>query len=392
MATDLAPITPSVLKWARLSIGVSLDEAAQRAGVTAQRIEGWESGKDEPTVAKLRQLAKLYQRPLAIFFLPEPPLDFDPLRDFRRLADEPDHSWSRALHKVYRRALMQQEVTSELLEDDDLPTSGIPALAVTADPEAAAAIARDALGITLATQFSWRQPESALKGWLEAVESLGALVLRTSEVNLGEMRGFSLGGDNVPIVVINALDSPRGQIFTLAHEFAHLTLREGGLCNLLEPDSGAAKQIETWCNAFAGALLMPQESLLSNELVGPPGQRDWNEDTLVQLSQTYGVSREAVLRRLVTLGRANWNFYLDRRQAYIVAYEQQREDERARRRSKPGGPPPYRMAVRDRGKPYVRLVLDAYHREAISPSSLSTLLGLKLKHIPALEQEAATGS
>ncbi len=391
MATDLAPITPSVLKWARLSIGVSTEEASRRAGVTPERVEGWESGEEEPTVAKLRSLAKLYQRPLAIFFLPEPPTDFDALRDFRKLPDDPDHTWSRSLHKVYRRALLQQETTAELLEDGDEFEIAIPALDVSTDPESAGAVARTALGIDLPTQFAWRQPEDALKGWVEAVESVGALVLRTSEVPLREMRGFSLGSGDIPAVVLNALDSPRGQVFTLAHEFAHLTLREGGLCDLLEPDTGTARRIERWCNAVAGAILMPRESLLDNDVLGPPGEREWDEDVLIQLSHRYGVSREAVLRRMVTLGRASWDFYLGRRQEYVAAYEALREEERALRRSKPGGPPPYRMAIRDRGKPYVRLILDAYHRDQISPSSLSTLLGLKLKHVAALEREAGTG-
>lgn len=91
MATDLAPVTPSVLKWARESLGASLEEAAKRAGMTVERVSAWEAGEAEPTVAKLRELAKLYQRPLSIFFLPEPPIDYDTLRDFRRLPGQPDH-------------------------------------------------------------------------------------------------------------------------------------------------------------------------------------------------------------------------------------------------------------------------------------------------------------
>ena len=393
MATDLAPITPSVLEWARLSIGVSPEDAAQRAGVTAERLASWESGAAEPTVAKLRQLAQLYQRPLALFFLPEPPVDFDALRDFRRLPGKPDHAWSRPLHKVYRRAVLQQEVTAELREEEEgqvLPT--VPALDLSVDPEEAGARVRTALGVPLREQFGWQKPEDAFSGWLEAVESLGAFVLRTSDVAMDEMRGFSIGSGSVPVVVINALDSPRGQVFTLAHEFAHLALREGGLCDLLEPDDDAARRIEVWCNAVAGAMLLPRASFLSNPKVAPPGRREWDDAVLSQLSDRYGVSREAVLRRLVTLNRATWDFYLRRRAEYLVAYEEQREEERARRRSSPGGPPPYRMAVRDRGKPYVRLVLDAYHRDAISPSSLSSLLGLKLKHVAALEQEAGIGA
>ena len=389
MATDLAPITPSVLEWARLSIGVSPEDAARRAGVTAERLASWESGAAEPTVAKLRQLAQLYQRPLAVFFLPEPPVDFDALRDFRRLPGKPDHAWSRPLHKVYRRAVLQQEVTAELREEEESHVlATVPALDLSVDPEEAGARARDALGVPLREQFGWQKPEDAFSGWLEAVESLGALVLRTSDVALEEMRGFSIGSGSVPVVVINALDSPRGQVFTLAHEFAHLALREGGLCDLLEPDDDAARRIEVWCNAVAGAMLLPRAPFLSDPKVAPPGHRGWDEAVLGQLSDRYGVSREAVLRRLVTLNRATWDFYLRRRDEYLVAYAQQRDEKRARRRSSGGGPPPYRMAVRDQGKPYVRLVLDAYHRDAISPSSLSSLLGLKLKHVAALEQEA----
>jgi Zn-dependent peptidase ImmA (M78 family)/transcriptional regulator with XRE-family HTH domain len=389
MPTELAPVTPSVLVWARQTIGVPLEDAARRAGVTVDRVQAWEAGEAEPTVAKLRELAKLYQRPLSVFFLPEPPTDFDALRDFRKLPDNPDHAWSRALHKVYRRAVLQQEIAAELVEaEGETPTSLVPSVSTSTDPEEAGRVARTALGITLATQFGWRQPEEAFAGWLEAVEGLGVMVLRTSDVPITEMRGFSLGGGAIPVIMINALDAPRGQVFSLAHEFAHLMLREGGLCDLLEPDSGAGRAIEVWCNAVAGAILMPSESLLDNDIVGPAGRREWEEDVLSQLSQRYGVSKEAVLRRLVTLRRATWDFYLERRQAYLLAYAEQREEERRRRRAKDGGPPPHRMAIRDRGRPYVRLVLDAYHRDTISASSLSTLLGLKLRHLPALEREA----
>ena len=93
------------------------------------------------------------------------------------------------------------------------------------------------------------------------------------------------------------------------------------------------------------------------------------------------------MRRLVTLGRASLDFYLRKHVEYRDAYDDQRAQEQVRRRGATGGPPPYRMTIRDRGKPYVRLVLDAYHREAISPSSASNLLSLKLKHLPALERE-----
>lgn len=388
MPTDLAPVTPDVLRWARESIGVPLELAAQRAGVSPERVAAWEGGSAEPTVSKLKALAKLYQRPLAIFFLPEPPLDFDALRDFRKLPEQVDHSWSRPLHKVYRRAVEQQEIAAELLEEEGEDSSvAVPAVTLDTDLEAAGEIARNALGITLDDQFSWRQPEEALTGWLRAVEGLGVLVLRSSEVPVAEMRGFSLGVGRVPVIVVNALDWPRGQLFTLLHEFAHVMLREGGLCNLLEPDTGVTRRVETFCNAVASAILMPASVFLDNDVVGPQGPREWDADVLAQLSGRYGASREAVLRRLVTLNRASWDYYLARRSEWLEAYAKARQEERARRKESKGGPPPHRMAIRDRGRPYVRLVLDAYYREAIGASDVSRLLGLKLKHLGALERE-----
>lgn len=389
MATDLAPVTPSVMRWARESIGASLEDAAKRANVSVERIITWEAGEEEPTVAKLRDLAKLYQRPFSVFFLAEPPTRFDVMRDFRRLPDQDDHSWSRPLHKVYRRALDQQEVAIELMEDEGTePRSLVPAVTIEWSPEEAGAIAREALAVTLDQQFSWRKPENSFAGWLQAVEALGVFVLRTSDVSTKEMRGFSITGA-VPVIVVNALDWPRGQVFTLLHEFAHLMLREGGLCDLLEPTSRAAKRIETWCNAVAAATLIPASAFLDNEVVGPPGVREWDDAVLSQLSTRWGASQEAIVRRLVTLGRASEAFYRIKRRQYQEAYDAQRAEEQARRRASTsrGGPPPYRMAIRDRGRPYVRMVLDAYHRDVLSPSSTSQLLSLKLKHLQALEHE-----
>jgi Zn-dependent peptidase ImmA (M78 family)/transcriptional regulator with XRE-family HTH domain len=388
MATDLAPVTPDVLRWARETVGVTLSDAAARAGVSQERVQAWESGEEEPTLAKLRALAKLYQRPLSVFFLPKPPTAFDAMRDFRRLPGSMDHSWSRALHKVYRRAIEQQAAAAELMEaDGETPESAVPRATVETSPEHVGELVRQTLGVTLADQFSWLKPEDAFAGWMEAVESTGVLVLRTSDVAMEEMRGFSISTGPIPVIVVNALDWPRGQVFTLLHEVAHLMLREGGLCDLLEPDSGQGRQVEAWCNAVAAATLMPASSFLDNDVLRPQGIRTWDDEVLAQLSGRWGASQEAVIRRLVTLRRASMAFYLQKRAEYQTAYAERREDERIRRRQSRGGPPPYRMTVRDRGKPYVRLVLDAYQRDQITASSVSNLLSLKLKHLAALERE-----
>jgi len=389
VATDAAPVTASVLRWARESVGATLDEAARRAGVSEERVIAWEEGNDEPTLAKLRALAKLYQRPISVFFLDEPPREFDAMRDFRRLPDPDSGSWSRALHKAFRRSVEQQEIMAELLRADGIDVGDrVPHAAIEEDPEVVASRAREALGVSIEAQHRWREPDTAVKAWLEALESLGILVLRTSDVPTSEMRGFSLPGD-VPVAMINAMDPPRAQAFTAIHELSHLMLHAEGVCDLVGPRSGESAQVEPWCNAVAAATLMPRKEFLEGLGDAAEFMPSWDEEVIGQLSDRWSVSREAIVRRLVSLGLTSRAFYSAKRDEYQKANERWREEERARRRTHKGGPPPYRMAIRDRGRPYVRLVLDAYQRNELSAASLSRLLALRTRHIAALEREVS---
>ncbi len=87
------------------------------------RVQQWESGDVRPTIAQLRSAAAAYKRPLAVFFLPEPPVTFDAMRDFRRHPDAGAGQWSPELHGEYRRALRQRDNAIELAELDDDPPS-----------------------------------------------------------------------------------------------------------------------------------------------------------------------------------------------------------------------------------------------------------------------------
>lgn len=70
-----------------MSAALTVEEAAKRLGQPPDRLAAWEPGEERLSVAQLRDAARVYKRPLAVFYLPEPPRDFQPLRDFRRLPD-----------------------------------------------------------------------------------------------------------------------------------------------------------------------------------------------------------------------------------------------------------------------------------------------------------------
>ena len=390
--TERLEVEAAVLIWARKTIGMDVEQAAKRAGVSVARLQEFESGTLGPTLPQLRKLAETYSRPLAVFFLDEPPKDFDAMSDFRRLPATVLADWSPNLHKIFRRAVAQRDVTAELREeegDDDTGWAFDDAQA-SGSPESAAASARHTLGITLAQQERWRNPNESLNGWVAATEALGILVLQSSEVSLNEMRGFSIVESSPAVIVLNGSDSPRGRLFTLAHEIGHLVLRSGGLCDLHETVTPMVeKDAEVFCNEFAASLLMPRKEFLQHPLLTSSiGPREWSDAELEQIGRRFGASKEATLRRLVTLGRATMTFYLGRRQVFVAAYEAQRAEERRRaKEDERGGFVPLDvMRVRDLGKPFVRMVLDAYDRRSITASTLSDYLGVKLRHVPKIAE------
>jgi Zn-dependent peptidase ImmA (M78 family) len=251
------------------------------------------------------------------------------------------------------------------------------------DSDRFAAQARQVLGVTLEEQRGWRGPYDALHGWIAALERIAILVFQTGAVPLEEVRGFSISADVYPVVVVNAKDSPRGRVFTLIHEFAHVLLNRGGLCDLHTARRGNSQEeeIEVFCNQVAGSFLLPSTEFLSEPIVAGKALRaNWEEAEVRRLAEKYSVSQEVVLRRLLTLGRISQSFYRQRRQELVDAYRREAE------RSQGGFVPYHVLKTRDLGRAFIRLVLEAYHTETINSSDVAEMLGVKLKHLPTIEQ------
>jgi transcriptional regulator with XRE-family HTH domain len=79
-----ALVTPSIMKWARERARLSTKQAAERIGQPVEEIEAWEKGEKYPSTAQARKASEAYKRSLAVFYLAEPPTDFDTIKDFRQ--------------------------------------------------------------------------------------------------------------------------------------------------------------------------------------------------------------------------------------------------------------------------------------------------------------------
>lgn len=223
-----ALINHELLIWARKNAGLNIDQASKKVGVPAERLASWESGENRPTINQLRRLAQAYKRPMAVFYLPEPPRDFQPLRDYRRLTATPREPESPGLLLEVRRAWARREIATELYRDLDEKPPQFPITTSTADdPEGLALKIRAELGITPEIQSRFGGEHKALNWWRDSLESKGILVFQATAVDVSEMRGFSLTDRPLPVVVVNIKDSPLARIFSMLHELVHVSTAKG---------------------------------------------------------------------------------------------------------------------------------------------------------------------
>lgn len=379
-----AVVKRELLEWARSDAGFTLEQAAKRIAVRPERLAEWEAGTRWPTITQLRKIAEVYHRPLAVFFLDVPPKAFSAMHDFRRLAGVGPEPESPKLNLQVRRAYQRREVALDLFRELGEPFPALPfTLKLSDDPEDAGARIREALRLPLETQFAWKDDREAFNAWRAALEESGVLVFQAIRVEVREMRGFSISETPLPAIVVNRKDAQRGRIFTLLHEYTHILLGLGGLCDLGEVGLGTPEdeRIEVFCNRVAAAALLPREALLRMDVVRtqPTGTMTWSDEALQEIATQFNVSVEAVLRRLLTLGRTSTKFYQQRREALLKAYATAMKKRR-------GFVPPGQEPLSTGGRLFVRLVLQGYYQEKITSSDLSDFLSVRLNHLPKIEQ------
>jgi Zn-dependent peptidase ImmA (M78 family)/transcriptional regulator with XRE-family HTH domain len=382
--TVRAIATPDVLRWGRESAGYETEVAARRMQVPISRLEDWESGNAHPTMNQLRKLADIYKRPLSVFFLPKRPRDVgnDP-QDFRHLPGRRTGDFSPALRFQLRLARERRQIAIDLMKELELQA---PHLAIAAtlndDPERLGTRLRERIGVTVGTQTQWRQPYDALHAWRGLIEAAGVLVFQASGVEVGEMRGFSLADDPLPIVVTNTKDAPNGRIFTMLHELCHVVLNRPGMCELDEDRTRPPEEqmVEVFCNHVAGAALVPISDLLLDYDVAEHHGATWSENELTAIARRFAVSKIVILRRLLIAGRTEQQFYHEKQ------IEWQENARAAAEAPSNAIVTPDRRAVSEAGRTFVRLVLQSYYSDRITLNDVSKFLHVRLKHLPKIEQ------
>jgi transcriptional regulator with XRE-family HTH domain len=201
-ATEHAPVTPAVLTWARERAGYSVEDVAHRLRIKPERVAKWEAGEARLTFRRVDALARLFHRPTAIFYMPQPPDErLPPTKDFRAGgAGEPD---TPGLRYQLRLADERRRIAVDLAEglDEDVRRFDF-RTATTENTDDAGTRLRRLLGLPPPTDSSWSRPPPAYNRWREAAEARGILVFQAPYSELEGVRGFSIYERSLSVVVV----------------------------------------------------------------------------------------------------------------------------------------------------------------------------------------------
>jgi Zn-dependent peptidase ImmA (M78 family)/DNA-binding XRE family transcriptional regulator len=304
-------ITPALLVWARERAGLDQANVARKVGVNPEVIQSWESGISKPTLRQAEKLANALRVPFGYLFLSKPPQTVSSIPDFRRLPQYQLGRFSPELETVLNDAKRKQAWLREWrIEESFPPLDFIGKFSTEDHPKSIAKDIRSVLQLPAPTAYRLNNWRDHLGRLVDHAEKAGIVVIRNGVVlsdnhrplDLEEFRGFNLADKYAPLVFINAQDSIAGQIFTLAHELAHLWLGKEGVSNPLTSENPIELPgIERFCNQIAAELLVPEQIFLekwkSRERSTPTIL-----DSAQQLAEEFKVSILVILLRAYELG------------------------------------------------------------------------------------------
>jgi len=318
-----------MLLWACERAGYEPEDLAGRL----RQLAGWISGEKQPTMRQLEKFARLTHTPIGFLFLPEPPDEPLPVPDFRTVSGSRGERPSPdLLDTVYAMQRRQSWLREALIEDEADPLPFVGSARLSDPPDAVGREMRRMVGLGdgwAAQVGTWKAAVGTLR---RAIERLGIMAVINGVVgnntsralHVDEFRGFALSDPYAPLIFVNGADARAAQMFTLAHELAHIWLGAGGLTGF-EGLFPGGHEVEEWCNRAAAEFLVP-----ARDLQGRWAEAKQGASPFETLARWFKVSPIVAARRALDLG------WIDR-EAFLEFYEDYSDRDRSKGDSLRGG-------------------------------------------------------
>jgi Zn-dependent peptidase ImmA (M78 family) len=333
MAETVA-IQPELIRWAIDRSGLSPEDLAK----AFPKLEEWKTGERQPTFKQLELFASKTMTPLGYLFLQSPPEEKLPIPDFRTVGDRPvDRPSPNLIDTIHTMQRRQGWMRDYLMEEGQEPLEYVASAKDSRNVTSLARAIRQSLGLEEGWAEGYATWEDALRALRNAAERVGILVSTNSVVGLNthrpldpqEFRGFVLCDEYAPLIFVNGADSKSAQMFTLAHELAHIWVGAEGLFNLIQT-LPHRDETERFCNASAAEFLIPGDKLRARWAEAKSQSRPFHA-----IARWYKVSPIVSARRALDLG-------LITKAQFFAFYEQEQAEWRQRaaeeKKTKKSGP------------------------------------------------------
>lgn len=277
-------------KSARLMNGFSLQDVANALGnqLSRQALHRYEKGEVIPDAEKINLLSKALNVTPDYFFR-DTKVELGEI-EYRKLNKMPQKEASiiKEKTKEYLSRYLELEEILGLDNEFSNPLAEIGIVTTSEQINHAAKILREKWGLG---------SNSAISNVVELLEDKNIKVVKLDvDEDFDGLQTYVNG--NIPVIAYNVkkANKPDRIRFTILHELAHLLVKFGEITE---------KQKETLCHQFAGAMLLPEETIKA-ELGEHRNKLSTLE--LANIKKQYGISMQAIVMRAKDCGIINEHY------------------------------------------------------------------------------------
>lgn len=380
-----AHINKNTLRFVREQKAISLNYVTRITKFKEDKLSLWEnddSGKF-PTINQAKAIAKCYRIPFAGLYMNASDINIKHLPKMRNLRTLPDAMVDNsALNLAIADVLSARDLLLESKKALKEPVAHFNVLINCPDDNVAqwAEEIRRTLGIDSNVQYKCRSTRQLYLYIRNLVEAAGAFVHCFTGIDTEIVRGFAIYDDLMPIIGLNNDDRYPAKTFSIIHELVHLIKRSSAVCNDMT-DSISLQTEEVFCNAVAGAVLVPRVNL--SRQLGEYTPNEIDLDIVSSLADKFSVSKEVICRRLLDTGRISQQKYSQLITVIKLQFENDRKAAQEYRKLTGQGIPRNmsREAIDQNSSALCRTFFHGYREGIFDKQDISRYLGIKQNHI-----------